>query len=623
MQGRNFRIRSLSWLSSGLLLVVLVMLNGVLARAGSRLDLTEEGLYTLTDGSRAILGRLKDPVTVKVFWHDVPVRFDHTKRYVSALLEEMSDASNGKVKSTWVDMSEDSGQEEASELGVEPYVFTVMHGKEARQAKGYMSLVIEMGEEPPRAFDVLFQLQDQLEYLIVATVFQRSRTELPVVGIVSNRTFNPFGGPQQGPFSDFEGMMQRTFGAGARTDVSLDEAVAEGIDVLILARPRDLTEAQVARFEQYLLAGGRGIVLEDPADLENVLGRDAMSAEPHPSGLEGWLGHLGVTVERGAVADFEFPSGFPRSQQEFLRYPYWPQVQREGMDSENPVMRNTPPMTLYWPAAISVDAPRQAAAGRTVTVLARTSGNGYRRGDITGLGRADESPEGKLLESVPLIVLVEGPLQSYWLGKPDPTAKAPDAADARGGGIPGFDLPGPDAPRGDEPGEPVEPDEPGEGSGSPDGAPADDAPGKDADEKKADEKKPAEPEDEGDGDEDADATEEESGDDESAEGPPRLETGAIRLLVMGDADFLDGRLMNAWVTRYVNGNIGPGFVLGAAEWMSGSDELLALRARAMNPRNLDEIEDSTQSLLKSLNLFLVPLLVILAGLTMFFVRRMA
>ncbi|MDF1700207.1 MAG: Gldg family protein, partial [Planctomycetota bacterium] len=79
MQGRNFRVRSLSWLSGFLLLAVLVMLNAVLARAATRIDLTEEGLYTLSDGSRKILGELEDPATIKVFWADVPVRFDHTK----------------------------------------------------------------------------------------------------------------------------------------------------------------------------------------------------------------------------------------------------------------------------------------------------------------------------------------------------------------------------------------------------------------------------------------------------------------------------------------------------------------------------------------------------------------
>ena len=89
MEGLNFRIRSLSWLSCLLLFCVLVMLNVVFARSNVRLDLTEEKLYTLSDGSKKILRRLEDPVTLKVFWHNVPLQFEGAKRYLAALLEEM------------------------------------------------------------------------------------------------------------------------------------------------------------------------------------------------------------------------------------------------------------------------------------------------------------------------------------------------------------------------------------------------------------------------------------------------------------------------------------------------------------------------------------------------------
>ena len=598
MQGRNFQVRSLSWLSSILLLAALVLLNAVYARSATRIDLTEEGLYTLSDGSRSILGSLEDPVTIKVFWADVPATFDHTKRYVAALLDEMGDASGGRVQSTWVDMSEESGEEEASELGVQQYIYQAPHGKEVRQAKGYMSLVIEMGEEKPKAYDALAGLQPQLEYLIVSTIYQRSRITKPVIGMISNRPFNPFGGQrQQGVFTEFEAFLQQRFSSGARTYLDLASPVPEDVDVLIVARPRNLTAEQVYNFEQFLLRGGRGILLEDPADLANVLGRERQQAEPHASGFGDWLMHLGVTVERGAVADFRYPSGYPRSRYEFVRYPYWPQIQRPFMSVENPVMRNTPPMTLYWPAALSVDLAKHEAAGRTATVLATTSDGGFRRGDITGLGEAEESAEGKLLEEVPLVVMIEGPMTSFWLGKPIPGSEKP--AEEEAPAIPGLGpiAPPPVAPGGDVPAKDV---------------PKKDEPKKDAPKKEGD----ATGSPDGDGDEDADAEEE-----DEAQGPARIEKGDIRLLVVGDADFLDDRIVRAPVTQQLNGNVGPRFVIGAAEWMSGSDELLALRARAADPRNLEEIEEADQDLIKHLNLWVVPLLVILAGLTMFFVRR--
>ena len=52
----SLQVRSLSLLSGVLLLVVLVLVNVALARTHTRLDLTEEGRYTLAVG-------LYDPIT--------------------------------------------------------------------------------------------------------------------------------------------------------------------------------------------------------------------------------------------------------------------------------------------------------------------------------------------------------------------------------------------------------------------------------------------------------------------------------------------------------------------------------------------------------------------------------
>ena len=71
----------------------------------------------------------------------------------------------------------------------------------------------------------------------------------------------------------------------------------------------------------------------------------------------------------------------------------------------------------------------------------------------------------------------------------------------------------------------------------------------------------------------------------------------------------------------INGAGGFSFVHNMADWLSGSEELMALRSRDTNPRNLTQLEDEDLKAIKYLNLLLVPLLVLLAGLTVFIVRR--
>ena len=57
-------------LALGLLLVIFVGVNlfaAVFLRS-ARLDLTEQGLYTLSPGTHNILSRLKEPVTLKFYY---------------------------------------------------------------------------------------------------------------------------------------------------------------------------------------------------------------------------------------------------------------------------------------------------------------------------------------------------------------------------------------------------------------------------------------------------------------------------------------------------------------------------------------------------------------------------
>ena len=648
MTSPRSRVLSLSGVSCLLLLVVLLFANALLARASMRVDLTEEGLYTLSDGSKAILGGLEDPARIQVFWHNVPLRFDNIKRYVAALLEEMEKASNGRVSVQWVDMSEDAGVEQASELGLEEMNFAVKHGSEFRQATGYMSLVIEMGDAAPEKIDAIANITDKLEYRIVSSIFKSHRAAPPIIGLVQHVPFNPMGGGrQQSRFAFLERELYLAFGSALRGYLTLDTPVPEDVDVLILADPRDLTEEQVFRFEQFLLRGGRAILLLDPLDAASVVGRGSEVVRSAPSGLEDWFAHVGVTVEKGCVVDFNEKASclYPFEQRdpmgrtvgvEWRRYALWPKVLPEDTDPTNPVMRYLQPMAMYWPAGLSIDEAKQKAAGRKVTVLATTTSEGYRRTDVTNLRQAGISPEGKVLERVPLVALVEGPLTSFWSGKDDPTAPKPEPKDAKGEDAKGVPEAGKDeggkqaagSPDGDEPAPkdavpPAPPAEAPKGDEPKGDEPKDDEPKgdepKDApkDAPKEEPKKDA-PGDGGDGGEGDGGS---ADDAKEPEGPARLEQGTIRVVVLGDADLVANSFNPQTFLSQVNGASGFAFVHNMADWLSGSEELMALRSRATNPRNLAQMEDGKRDLIKQVNLLLVPLLVLLAGMTVFIVRR--
>ena len=96
-------------LALGLLLVIFVGVNlfaAVFLRS-ARLDLTEQGLYTLSPGTHNILSRLKEPVTLKFYYsRDLAAAQPGLQIYaqrVRDMLEEMTNAANGMIDLQIVD----------------------------------------------------------------------------------------------------------------------------------------------------------------------------------------------------------------------------------------------------------------------------------------------------------------------------------------------------------------------------------------------------------------------------------------------------------------------------------------------------------------------------------------
>jgi hypothetical protein len=111
-------------------------------------------------------------------------------------------------------------------------------------------------------------------------------------------------------------------------------------------------------------------------------------------------------------------------------------------------------------------------------------------------------------------------------------------------------------------------------------------------------------------------------------GPPRLDEGKGVLVVLGDADTVSDdfsgvrrRDITGGATAFFNGINGFGMVPNVIDWLSGSDDLIALRARGAVSRKLSEIDTDAASRVKFWNYAGAPVAVLLAGLFVYFVRR--
>ena len=157
----------------------------ILSALPMRADLTAEKLYTLSSGSRAVLGQLPEAVTLKFYFSssspEMPMTLKTYAQQVENLLKEYERAGNGKLVLEAYDPKPDSDAEEwAQRYGVEsqavnPFGSGVYFGLVA---------VCDDREETLPRFSP--RTESTLEYDVTRLVTRVAWPERPVIGLMTS-----------------------------------------------------------------------------------------------------------------------------------------------------------------------------------------------------------------------------------------------------------------------------------------------------------------------------------------------------------------------------------------------------------------------------------------------------
>jgi len=244
--------------------------------------------------------------------------------------------------------------------------------------------------------------------------------------------------PQGSPFSQLRDYLAVDYRVESAELAS--GRVPEAAEVLLVVDPQNLDETGVFALDQFLMRGGTVILATAPFATE--FGETAITATARQSGLEDWLAHHGLTLEKTFVMDPQnaaFPApvtrqvgGFSFQELVMLDYPYFVDVRGDGLNEEAPINAGLPQLTVTWPSPITVD--EAVNAGRTVTPLLSSSPASWTSDDTDVMPRLNEmglsgfDAEGERGARL-LAVMVEGRFDSYFAGKPSPLLEAAAADD--------------------------------------------------------------------------------------------------------------------------------------------------------------------------------------------------
>ncbi len=248
---------------------------------GVRIDLTENRLYTLSDGTKRILEKIDEPITLYFYFSDratagLPSLRDYAAR-VQEMLEEFVAASGGKLRLKVIDPLPFSEEEDrAATFGLQGVPLA------AAPDPVYLGLAgtNSVGDEEIIPF---FQPDREafLEYELAKLVSTLADPEPVVIGLVSglpmSGEFDPASQRMLPPWMIYRQAQQlfelRDLGTSFDT-------VADDIGVLWIVQPKNLPDDAQYAIDQFVMRGGKTLIFVDP-----VAAVDAAPAEGMPQGM--------------------------------------------------------------------------------------------------------------------------------------------------------------------------------------------------------------------------------------------------------------------------------------------------------------------------------------------------
>jgi len=556
--------RTLAWGGLALAGVTLLAVNLFAASAlrGYKADLTQEGLFTISDGTRRSLQAIDEPIEVRVYYSrklgDAAPNFAKSFERLRSMLAQYQDISRGKLRVSFIDPEPFS---DAEDRAVASGLRGIRLNPEGEQ--GYFGLVASNTTDNEATIGFFAAERERyIEYDVTKLIYSLAHPKKKVIGFISSLPIDggmmpPMGmaqRPQQIPPQTVMEQIREVFDVRS-IDRDAQEIPAD-IDVLMLIEP-DPTPDLAYAIDQYVLRGGKVLAFTDPnPEMARLLGPMMSHLGQRSPDFDKLLTSWGVVADPSKIAtDISFARrvqfGGPRGAQGVVTdYVAWLTLDKRALDQRDVLAGGIDKLNMATAGVLT----KAEGGTTTLTPVVQTTAEAMVVGTEKVAGTPDAvtllrnyKPEGKQLT---LATRISGEAKSAFPdGAPKPPAKpgAADAKDGKAADDKATDKAGSDKAEAPKP----------------------------ADDKSAAEKTAAEP---------------------AKPAKPHLASGNVNIIVVADTDLLTDQF---WVDvrEFLGQQIAvpnaqnSAFVLAALENLSGSDALISLRGRGISDRPFEYVND--------------------------------
>ena len=315
--------------------------------SGARLDLTENNLYTLNEGTFKVLETIKEPITLRLFFSDnlsrdiAPMR-EYGQR-VRELIEEYVVRSNGLIRLERIDPEPFTNNEDLA-------ILYGLQGMQVSQSgeKFYFGLVATNSTDDVSIIPFFEQNRETyLEYDLTRIVNDLANPKKKKLGLITTLPINGGLAYPDAPASEYVApweIYNRLSEVFEIVTIPKNiSKISDDIDLLMVVHPKGISSETKYAIDQYVLTGKGALFFVDPySEVErNALPiKDRRTYIPG-SNLNTLFSSYGAYVEPGMIVGDRILGRkvtIGRSQNSrVVSYVLWLALDKNSMNPNNPI----------------------------------------------------------------------------------------------------------------------------------------------------------------------------------------------------------------------------------------------------------------------------------------------
>ena len=340
---KNIKPRTLIKLSVILSILIFFSINIITNNmlASSRIDFTENKLYSLSDGTKSLLQNLNEPIHIRLFISsnlvkDVPQLSTYANR-VQTTLKTYRNISDGKVTLEIIDPKPFSDAEDrAVGMGINSFNATEMSDAL------YFGLAATNSTTGQKNIPIFSPERETfLEYDLSSLISELSQINKPVISLIDNlglKADSRIGKPEQQILTQMKQLFQVEM---------VNESVNtlnKATKVLMIIHPKYLSDETLYMIDQWVLKGGPTLIFLDPYAETEISRQQGVPPINPRSNLKKLLNTWGIDFDdKKAVLDAEY--GFRISRNingrdiQVTNYP-WLNIRGDGLNQNESSLSN-------------------------------------------------------------------------------------------------------------------------------------------------------------------------------------------------------------------------------------------------------------------------------------------